>query len=175
MNFEPQRLRQLKGGETVKNMLRVLVIALTTMAFGGLSFAQMEKKAEKATEKAADKSMEKTKDKAMDKKEAKAEKPKTTRITGEVTAVDTKAGTLTVKGKDKDVNLTADSKAKDALGKVKVGDRVKVSYSDKDGKLIASSIAGVKGQEKKADKAMEKSKAMDKPEKKAEEKKAATK
>ena len=160
----------------MKNILRVVVIALTTLAFSGLGFAQVEKKAEKATEKAADKPMEKAKDKAMDKKtEAKSEKAKTHRVTGEVTSVDAKAGTLTVKGKDKDLNLTAESKAKDALGKVKVGDTVRVSYTEKDGKMVATSIAQAKGTDKKSDKAMEKSKALDKPEKKADEKKAATK
>ena len=104
-----------------------------------------------------------------------AEKAKTTKATGEVTSVDAKAGTLTVKAKDKDLKLTADTKAKGALGKVKVGDMVKVTYTEKEGKMIASSIAGVKGTAKKADTAMEKSKAMETPGKKAEEKKAATK
>jgi hypothetical protein len=40
---------------------------------------------------------------------------------------------------------------------------VKVSYTEKAGKMIATSIAGVKGTEKKAEPAMEKSKAMEKP------------
>jgi hypothetical protein len=94
----------------VKNTIKVLIVALTTLAFSGLSFAQA----------------------------------KPTRITGEVTSVDATAGTLTVKTKDKDINLTADSNAKGALGKVKVGDMVKVTYAEKDGKMLASSIAGVK-------------------------------
>ena len=81
----------------------------------------------------------------MEKKtEMKSETAKTTRITGEVTSVDSKAGTLTVKTKDKDLNLNASSKAKSALGKVKVGDMVKVTYAEKDGKMLASSIAGAK-------------------------------
>ena len=82
---------------------------------------------------------------AMEKKtEMKSETAKTTRITGEVTSVDSKAGTLTVKTKDKEANLIADSNAKGALGKVKVGDMVKVTYAEKDGKMLASSIAGAK-------------------------------
>jgi hypothetical protein len=63
---------------------------------------------------------------------------------GAVTAVDAKAGTLTVKTADKSLDLTATSKAKSALGKVKVGDMVKVSYTEKDGKMNASSLSVVK-------------------------------
>ena len=128
----------------MKNTLQMFVLALTTVAFAGLGMA-------------ADKSMEKAP------AAAKAEKAKTTSATGEVKSVDTKAGMLTVKVKDKDVNLTAESKsAKSALEKVKVGDMVKVSYTEKDGKMTATSIAAVKA-EKKAEPAMEKSKATEKP------------
>ena len=87
----------------MKNTIKVLIVALATLAFSGLSFAQT--------------------------------KAKPTPITGEVTSVDATAGTLTVKAKDNDINLTADSKAaKSALGKVKVGDMVRASYTEKDGK-----------------------------------------
>jgi hypothetical protein len=106
----------------VKNMLKVLVVALTALAFGGASFA-----ADTAT-----------------KTTTKSEKPTAMSATGAVTAMDAKAGTLTVKTKDKDLDLTASSKAKKALGKVKVGDTVKVSYTEKDGKMNASSVSVVK-------------------------------
>ncbi len=126
----------------MKSTLQMLVLGLTTFAFGALGIA-------------ADKPMEKA---------PAAEKAKTTSATGEVKSVDSKAGTLTVKVKDKDVNLTAESKsAKSALEKVKVGDMVKVSYTEKDGKMTATSIAAVKATEKKAEPAVEKSKAMEKP------------
>ena len=131
----------------MKNALKVLVVALTTLAFSGVSFAQ-EKKATPATPATpAAPAMEK-------KTETKPAKAKSTRITGEVTSVDAKAGALTVKAKDKDIKLTADAKAKGALEKVKVGDMVKVSYSEKDGKMVASSIAVEKT--KKSAKATEK-------------------
>ena len=134
----------------MKNRVGSFVVALTILAFGGFAIA-----AEKM-----DKPMEKAPDKAME----KAPAAKSTTATGEVKSVDAKAGTLTVKVKDKDVNLTAESKsAKSSLEKVKVGDMVKVSYTDKDGKMTATSISAVKGSEKKAEPAMEKSKAMDKP------------
>jgi hypothetical protein len=109
----------------MKTMIKVLVIGLTTLVFSGLSFAQ----AKPATPAAP----------AMEKKaETKA---KVSRITGEVTSVDAKAGSLAIKAKDKDVDLTAESKsAKGALEKIKVGDMVRVSYTEKDGKMVASSI-----------------------------------
>jgi hypothetical protein len=130
----------------MKNVLRVLVVALISVAFSGISFAQAKPAtpATPATPPAP----------AMEKKtEMKSEKAKTTRITGEVTSVDSKAGTLTVKTKDKETDLIADSNAKGALGKVKVGDMVKVTYSEKDGKMLASSIAGVKSKAKRSEKA----------------------
>ena len=115
----------------MKSMLKVLVIALTALAFSGVGFA-----ADTAT-----------------KSDTKAEKPKATSTTGAVTAVDAKAGTLTVKTADKSLDLNATSKAKGALGKLKVGDMVKVSYTDKDGKMNASSISVVKSPSTAATKA----------------------
>jgi Cu/Ag efflux protein CusF len=129
----------------VKNALTAIVLGMTTLAFSGVGFAQ----AKPATPSPSAPAMEK-------KTEMKSEKAKTTRITGEVTSVDSKAGTLTVKTKDKETNLTADPKAKDSLEKVKVGDTVRVSYTEKDGKMIASSISGVKSTSGKAPKAEEK-------------------
>jgi hypothetical protein len=70
----------------VKNTIKALVIALTSLAFSGVSFAQ----AKPATPTApAAPAME------------KSEKAKTNGVTGEVTSVDVKAGTFTVKAKDK--------------------------------------------------------------------------
>lgn len=114
----------------MKNMIKVLVIAVTTLVFSGLSFAQA-KPATPATPATP----------PMEKKAEKTEKAKTVRITGEITSLDAKAGAFAVKTKDKEVKLTADSKsAKSALEKVKVGDMVQVSYTEKDGKMIASSV-----------------------------------
>src|SRR6266404_3154739 len=112
-------------------MIKVLVIALTSLAFSDVSFAQA-KPATPATPAAP----------AMEKQtEMKSEKAKTNRISGEVTSLDAKAGTFAVKSKDKEINLTADSKStKDALEKLNVSDKVRVSYTEKDGKLIASSV-----------------------------------
>jgi Cu/Ag efflux protein CusF len=130
----------------VKNTLRAIVIGMTTLAFAGVSFAQA-KPATPATPSAPA---------AEKKSEMKSEKAKTTRITGEVTSVDPKTGMLTVKTKDKEVNLTADSKAKGELEKVKPGDMVRVSATEKDGKMIATSVAPTKSAAKKSERAMDK-------------------
>jgi Cu/Ag efflux protein CusF len=135
-----------EGGDIVKNTLRAIVIGMTTLAFAGVSFAQA-KPATPATPPAPA---------AEKKSEMKSQKAKTTRITGEVTSVDPKTGMLTVKTKDKEVSLTADSKAKGELEKVKPGDTVRVSATEKDGKMIATSVAPTKSATKKSEKAMEK-------------------
>ena len=110
----------------MKKMITLFVILLTTLAFNGVSFAQ----AKPATEK---------------KPEMKSEKAQATVLTGKVTSVDAKAGKLTVKTKDKEINMTTDSKStKAALAKLKVGDTAKVF--ERGGTVIASSP--VKGESK---------------------------
>ena len=130
----------------MKNMIKILVLALTTFSFSALGFAQA-KPATPATPATPAAPAEK-------KTEMKSEKAKTHRITGELTSVDAKAGTFAVKEKDKEIKLTADSKsAKSALEKLKVGDMVRVSYTEKDGKMIANSVKAEskKATEKKGD------------------------
>lgn len=124
----------------MKNTLKSFIVAATILAVSGLGIAAEKTMPEKPADKGA-----------------KSEPAKSTSATGEVKSVDAKAGTLTVKVKDKDVNLTAESKsAKSSLEKVKVGDMVKVSYTEKDGKMTATSISAVKSSEKKAEPAMDK-------------------
>jgi Cu/Ag efflux protein CusF len=139
-----------KGGDTVKNMIKILVIALTSLAFSGVSFAQAKPATPTTPATPASPAME------------KSEKAKTNGVTGEVTLVDVKAGTFTVHTKDKDINLVADSKStKTALEKLKVGDMVRVSYTEKDGKMIVSSVKAAKsdkGTEKKGEMTEKKSK-----------------
>ena len=127
----------------MKNMIKILVVALTTLSFSTLGFAQA-KPATPATPATP----------AAPATEKKSEKAKTHQATGEVTALDAKAGTFEVKEKDKEIKLNADSKsAKDSLEKLKVGDMVRVSYTEKDGKMTASSVKAEakKATEKKAD------------------------
>src|SRR4030042_1573667 len=65
-------------------------------------------------------------------------------VSGEVTAVDAAANTLTIKGKKGEVMLTTTDKTKFAKGKtladVKVGDKLTVKYSEKDGNMMALKV-----------------------------------
>jgi Cu/Ag efflux protein CusF len=111
------------GGDSVENMIAILVVALTSLALNGLSFAQT-KPAPPAT--------------PATEKKTEAERAQATVLTGKVTSVDAKAGKLTVKTKDKEVNMTTDSKStKAALEKLKVGDTAKVF--ERGGNVIAAS------------------------------------
>jgi len=131
----------------VKNTIKILVVALTTLGFSALGFAQAKPATPATPATPAAPAMEK-------KTEVKSEKAKTQRATGEITSLDAKAGTFEVKEKDKEIKLNADSKsAKDSLAKLKVGDLVRVTYTEKDGKMIASAVKAEpkKAAEKKAD------------------------
>src|SRR3990172_5329503 len=69
-------------------------------------------------------------------------------VTGEITAIDAKAMTLTVKSKKAEVALTANDKTKVMMDKeaktlsdFKAGDKVMVKYSVLEGKNVAKSIS----------------------------------
>jgi len=65
----------------------------------------------------------------------------TKKATGEVTSVDPKTGKLMVKTTTEELNLDAQSSAaKKSLSNIKVGDKVNVSYQDKGGTLMATSV-----------------------------------
>lgn len=71
------------------------------------------------------------------------------RFRGEVTALDTKAGTLKVQGRNDEKIFVIGEKAKSAFDKVKVGDRVRLVYADESGKLVIRSLTESKrGSEK---------------------------
>ncbi len=74
-----------------------------------------------------------------------SERPKIKSITGQVVSVDSKAGKLTVKARDRDVSFTTETKAaKSSLRKLKAGNRVRVSYTEENGKFGAQSVMKVK-------------------------------
>ena len=117
----------------MKRILKLLLVPLATLSFAAASFAQATP-ATPATPAGPAKMEEK-----------KIEKPKASQITGDITTLDAKAGTLTVKANGKEMRFAADTKgARGALEKAKVGDRVRISYSEKNGKLIAHSVAEAK-------------------------------
>jgi hypothetical protein len=126
--FENISSNRREGGDAVKNIIKVLVIASASLTFNGLSFAQA-KSATPATPGSP----------ATEKKpEMKSQQEQATVLTGKVTSLDAKAGKLTVKTKDKEVNLTTDSKTtKAALEKLKLGDTAKVFA--RGGTVIAAS------------------------------------
>jgi Cu/Ag efflux protein CusF len=119
----------------MKNRIQVSLIVLTSLGFGGVSFGQV--KPTTPTSPAAP---------AIEKKtETSSEKSQASILTGQVTSVDAKAGKLTVKVKDREINLNTDSNStKAALEKLKVGDTAKVF--EKEGKVIA--VSPVKAESK---------------------------
>ena len=121
-----------------KRRLLCVVIALGAILFAPIGHAQ-EKKAEPA-------------------KKAEA---KVSQIAGEVSGIDAKAKTITVKGKDTEVTLDA-AGIKD-LDKIKVGDKVAVDYSEADGKKVAKSVKPAKKVESKAAPKKEEAKPAGKP------------
>ncbi len=117
----------------MKNILRLVLVSLVTLAFAGVALAQTGSTGSTGTKSTAPA------------KPAAEKKAKTMRATGELTAADAKAGTAKVKTKDKELTFTdATQNAKDALAKVKVGDMVKTAYVEKDGKLTLNSLAKTK-------------------------------
>ena len=71
-------------------------------------------------------------------------------VWGEVTAMDMAAKTLTVKGKKAEMTFdVTDAKMK---AEPKVGDKVMVKYTEKDGKMVAKSVVAEKAHKKGAKK-----------------------
>jgi hypothetical protein len=114
--------------------------------------------------------------------EEKKHSTKAMLVSGEVTAVDAAAHTLTIKGKKGEVVLNTTDKTKFTEGKtladVKVGDKLSVKYSEKDGKMMAWKVMtkkemdkmekkqNEKGVKKEIEQKMEMEEKMDKMEKK---------
>jgi len=108
----------------VNPVSRLLILALITGAFSAVSLAQVKSGGPATSDRPP--------------ADLKSEMAQATVLTGKVTAVDPKAGKLTVKTKDKEVKLTTDSKTtKAALEKLKVGEMARVF--EKGGKVIAAS------------------------------------
>ncbi len=123
----------------MKKAIAIIVAVLFVFALTSISFAAEKKAAPAPVEK---------KEAAPVKAEEKKAPEKVMSVTGDVVAVDAKAMTLTVKGKKGDVALSTNDKTtvkmgkeKKALADVKVGDKVKVKYTEVDGKNIAKSVA----------------------------------
>src|ERR1043166_4389645 len=126
----------------MKSILRFLLVPVVTLTFAGAVSAQTGPTGGTGTSKSstpATKSGDTTK--STEKKAA----AKTQRVRGELTASDAKAGTAKVKTKDKELSLSTESQeVKDSLGKMKVGDTVRVAYTESDGKLMLKAISKTK-------------------------------
>ena len=113
----------------MKKILIIMVALTVGFAFATTTLAAEKKAAEPA-------------------KEEKKAPEKVTQTTGEVTAVDAKAMTVTVKGAKGDVTVAVpDMKMMEGI---KVGDKVTCKHVEKDGKMVCTGIA--KAMEKKMEK-----------------------
>jgi Na+-transporting methylmalonyl-CoA/oxaloacetate decarboxylase gamma subunit len=153
---------KIKGGERImKKALTIVLALLISVAFVTTVFAQAEKKAAAPAPAAApDKAPAPDKAKA-EKKAPAAAKAKVHQFTGEVTASDAAAKTITVKKtvKGKDEEKTFDVAGLKDLD-IKAGDKVTVKYTEADGKNVAKSVkkaaakkAAPKAEKKEAPKA----------------------
>lgn len=110
----------------MKRVIALMLSILLMIVFSGVVLAQKEKAAPA---------------------EKKEEAPAIKQITGEISAVDANANTVTVKEADKVVVLNVTARTKITIGKekktiadLKVGDRVGAKYKEEDGKNVAWSI-----------------------------------
>ena len=78
------------------------------------------------------------------KKATKPKKPKVQKFVGNISSVDAKTGMVSVKGSAGEKSFITQDAAKDALERLAVGDRVRIQYSERDGKLAATSVRRVK-------------------------------
>jgi len=125
----------------MKNVFAVVLAVFIGIAFVATAFAQAPAAPQTAAPAPAPEKKAETK---------AAWKGKMHHVWGEVTAMDMAAKTLTVKGKKGDMTFdVTDAKMK---GEPKAGDKVKVTYMKKDGKMVAKYVK-IRGP-KKAEKPM---------------------
>jgi hypothetical protein len=70
--------------------------------------------------------------------------PKQLNYRGKISALDARAGTLSVSGSAGEKRFMVQDAAKDAVERLAVGDNVRISYTEKNGKLTAISIRRTK-------------------------------
>jgi len=116
---------------------RVFSMLLLTIFLNGLGFAAEKPAGKEPPKESATKSPPK-------KKTAKAKKPKVQKFVGNISTLDTKSGAVSVKGSAGERSFVTQDAAKDAVERLSVGDRVRVQYSEKNGKLMATSVRRVK-------------------------------
>ena len=70
--------------------------------------------------------------------------PKQLNYRGKISALDVRAGTLSVSGSAGEKRFMVQDAAKDAVERLAVGDNVRIFYTEKNGKLTATSIRRTK-------------------------------
>ena len=117
----------------------VVLLFLTSSPRAGLAADSTPAKsgAPESEKKAADKN-------PADKKAKTNSAAKPQRLKGEITALDVKGGTVSVKGASGEKSFVTQDAAKDTLEILKIGEQVKVTYSEKDKKLVATSLRRIK-------------------------------
>lgn len=116
----------------MRQLWSMVFAALFSLAFTGVGYSQGTP---------GSPNMPATPPAPAEKIQKKERKSKPEHVVGEVVSVDPKAGTLTLKDKDKEINLSVESKSvKKHLEDVKVGDKLGVSYTEDSGKLLVQSM-----------------------------------
>lgn len=75
-------------------------------------------------------------------KSTKAAKPQ--RFKGEITVLDVKAGTVSVKSASEEKSFVTQDAAKDTLEILKIGEQIRVTYTEKDQKLVTTSVRRIR-------------------------------
>lgn len=126
----------------MKWMRRLLLVPIMMFGVSAVSFAADAPAAKESSAAPAKKTG------AQSTKKTKKATPR--KFTGNISAVDTKTGAVSVKGTSDEKNFMTKDAAKDALERLAVGDRVRVLYSEKDGKAVATSVRRLKLPQTKA-------------------------
>ncbi len=88
--------------------------------------------------------------KSQPKNTKSAKTPKALKYRGDISAIDAASGVVSVKGQAGEKQFVTQDAAKDAVERLSVGDNVRVIYSEKDKKLVASSVRRLKAKQVKA-------------------------
>jgi len=89
-------------------------------------------------------------EKSQPKKTKTAKTPKALKYRGDISAIDVASGTVSVKGQAGEKQFVTQDAAKDAVERMSVGDNVRVIYSEKDKKLVATSVRRLTAKQVKA-------------------------
>jgi hypothetical protein len=133
--MKPERQRTMEKDYPMKPSKVLVAIALLVVALYGIASA-----AENSSTKTPPAAGE-TKSAPM---KAKKAKPAAQKFRGAVTGVDSKAGTLSVKSDADEKSFIAQDSVKESIERLTVGNRVKITYTEKEGKLFASSVRSIK-------------------------------